>query len=96
MSKSGNVENILVSRNELEKLRMSRVTDKGTEIALTMPAGSSLSDGDVVLLTSEKMVVVKRESESVAIVTVHYDTSDDNMLETAVKIGHSIGNLHGQ
>jgi UreE urease accessory protein, N-terminal domain len=33
---------------------MRRVTDKGTQIALVMPRGSHLRDGDVVFLTSEK------------------------------------------
>ena len=94
MSKSGNVETIIVARLESERTRMRKVSDKGTEIALTMPPGSCLSDGDVVLLTGEKMVVVQREPENVALVIVHDNIPQDHVLETAVRIGHTIGNLH--
>ena len=55
MTRSGNVEYIVVvTRIESQRLRMKRVTDKGTQIALVMPRGSHLRDGDVVFLTSEK------------------------------------------
>jgi urease accessory protein len=94
MSKSGNVENISVARVESERSRMRKVSDKGTEIALIMPPGSCLNHGDVVLLTGEKMVVVQREPENVALVTVRDNIPQEHMLETAVKIGHAIGNLH--
>lgn len=94
MSKSGKVETIIVARLESERTRMRKVSDKGTEIALTMPPGTCLSDGDVVILTGEKMVVVQREPENVALVTVHDNIPQDHMLETAVRIGHTIGNLH--
>lgn len=94
MSKSGNVEKIMVARLESERTRMRKVSDKGTEIALIMPPGSYLSDGDVVLLTGERMVVVQREPENVALVTVHDNIPQGHMLETAVRIGHTIGNLH--
>jgi urease accessory protein len=94
MSKSGNVENISVARVESERSRMRKVSDKGTEIALIMPPGSCLNHGDVVLLTGEKMVVVQREPENVALVTVRDNIPEEHMLETAVKIGHAIGNLH--
>lgn len=94
MSKVGNVEKISVSRFESDRLRMRKVSDKGTELALTLPPGSCLSHDDVVLLTGEKMVVVQREPENVALVTVRKNIPEDHILETAVKIGHTIGNLH--
>jgi urease accessory protein len=94
MSKVGNVEKISVSRLESDRLRMRKVSDKGTELALTLPPGSCLNHDDVVLLTGEKMVVVQREPENVALVTVRKNIPEDHILETAVKIGHTIGNLH--
>jgi urease accessory protein len=93
MIKNGKIESILLTRNESEKLRMRKVTDKGTEIALTMSAGSYLNDGDIVLSNDDRMIIVKRQSESVAVVTILYN-SKEKLLATAVKIGHTIGNLH--
>lgn len=94
MAKNDKAESILLTRNESEKSRMRKVSDKGTEVALAMPAGSCLNDGDVVLLDDEKMIIVKQKSESVALVTILDNTTNENFLETAVKIGHIIGNLH--
>jgi urease accessory protein len=94
MEQRGKVEYIIVSRLESQRLRMRKVTDSGTEIALSLPAGSCLDDGDVVFMTREKMVVVKREPEMVASVFINPSPFDDNLLATAVKIGHTIGNLH--
>jgi urease accessory protein len=94
MIKNGKVESILLTRNESEKLRMRKVTDKGTEIVITMSPGSYLNDGDVVLSNDDRMIIVKRQSESVALVTILHNTSNEKLLATAVKIGHTIGNLH--
>jgi urease accessory protein len=94
MLKSGNVEKILVARLESDRARMRKVSDKGTEIALTLHSGSHIRDGDVILLTDKKMVVVQRASENVAMVSVHDNISADHVLEVAVKIGHTIGNMH--
>ena len=84
----------MLARDESEKSRMRKVSDKGTEVALIMPSGSCLNDGDVVLVDDEKMIIVKRKSESVGLVTILHNTSNENLLKTAVKIGHIIGNLH--
>jgi urease accessory protein len=94
MAKNGKAESILLTRNESEKSRMRKVSNKGTEVALTMPAGSCLNDGDVILSDDDRMIIVKRQSESVALVTILKGTSNENLLATAVKIGHTIGNLH--
>jgi urease accessory protein len=59
MTKNNKVESILLTLNESEKLRMRKVSYKGTGMALTMPARSCLNDGDVVFLNDEKMMIVK-------------------------------------
>lgn len=94
MLQSGKVEYITVSRLESQRLRMRKVTDNGTDLVLNISERACLNDGDVVFMTREKMVVVKRELESVALITLHSCLSDDNLLAIAVKVGHAIGNLH--
>lgn len=94
MLKSGFIEKIEITRLESDRSRIRKVSDKGTELALTVPPGTHVSDGDVVLLTSEKMVIVQRASESVATVSVKSNITPDHLFETAVKLGHTIGNMH--
>ena len=66
MQARGLVETISVSRMESTRVRMRKVSNNGTDIALTLPPGTTLRDGDVVALAEDKMVVVRREPESVA------------------------------
>jgi urease accessory protein len=56
--------------------------------------GSHICDGDVVLLAEERMVIAKRDTENVAIVTLNNDASTQQILDTAIKLGHIIGNMH--
>lgn len=84
----GDVEKVAISRSESERMRMRKTTDKGTDVALALPAGTRLRHGDVVSL-SEKMIVIAVEPEKVAIVRLKNGDT-----RTAVLVGHAIGNLH--
>ncbi len=88
MSGEGAVERIRISRMEAERTRMRKTTDRGTDVALTLAAGTRLRHGDV-LAVSEKMIIVEQEPERVAVVRIK---GHDKRL--AVLVGHAIGNLH--
>ncbi|MFN2435138.1 MAG: hypothetical protein ABR515_07160, partial [Nitrososphaeraceae archaeon] len=60
MLRSDQVEKIQMTRLECERARIRKVTDKGTDLALTMSHGSRIKDGDIALLTDDKMVIVER------------------------------------
>ena len=94
MMKKDKVEKILVSRLEADRIRIRKVSNKGTDLALTLAPGSHISDGDVVLLAEERMVVAKRETENVAIISLNNDVSTEQILDTAIRLGHIIGNMH--
>jgi urease accessory protein len=94
MLKKDKVEKIELGRLQADRNRIRKVSDKGTDLALTLNSGSHICDGDVVLLTEERMVIAKRESENVAIVSLNNDVSKEQILETAIKLGHIIGNMH--
>jgi len=94
MLKSDHVERIEITRLESERSRIRKVSDKGTDLVLTMIPGSHINDGDVLLLTEEKMVIAKRVSENVAIISLKENISADQLFETAIKIGHTIENMH--
>ncbi len=88
-------ESVKISRMESQRVRMRKSSNKGTDIAITLPPGSRLHHGDVVLDTDDKMVIVELEPENVAVVQVRTDSlHKDDLIEVAVKIGHTIGNLH--
>lgn len=82
------VERMSISRTESERLRMRKSTDRGTDVALAMPAGTRLRHGDVVSMT-DRMIVVAIEPEKVAVVRLKGGDA-----RTAVLVGHAIGNLH--
>lgn len=94
MLKSDQVERIEMTRFECERVRVRKVSDKGTDIAIAMATGSRINDGDIVFLTGEKMIVVKRTSENVATISLKSDMSYDQLFETAIRLGHTIGNMH--
>jgi urease accessory protein len=88
-------ETIKINRLESERVRMRKTSDKGTDIALTLPQGSHLRHGDVIMLTEDKMVIVEIEPENVAIVEIKDNIRDgDDIIKVPVIIGHTIGNLH--
>lgn len=92
--KKDKVEEIQLSRLEADRTRIRKLSNKSTDLALTMEPGSHINEGDVLLLTEEKMVIVKRESENVAIISLNNDVSAKQIMETAIKLGHIIGNMH--
>lgn len=94
MLKSDHVEKIEITRLESERTRIRKVSNKGTDLALIMTRGSHINDGDVVLLTDDKMVIAKRVPEHVAEISLKGNISTEQILETAIKLGHTIGNMH--
>src|SRR6187402_1404916 len=84
-------ETIKVSRWESERVRMRKTSDKGTDIALTLPQGTHLRHGDVIMLTKDKIVIVEIEPENVAMVEVKDNIHNDNdIIGVSVIIGHTI------
>jgi urease accessory protein len=87
-------ETIKISRLESQRVRMRKISDKGTDVALTLPPGTRLKHGDVIIITENKMVVVGIEPESVIMIELRDNIHQDDVVEVPVRIGHTIGNLH--
>lgn|SRR4029078_3656513 len=94
MMKYGYVEIIEISRLESDRPRMRKTSDKGTDLALVLDNGSHIDHGDVVLLTEDKMVIAMRISENVATISLRDSITTDQIFKTAIKLGHTIGNMH--
>jgi urease accessory protein len=94
MIKTGLLEKIEINRLESDRARIRKISDKGTDLALTLIPGYHINNGDVVMLTEEKMVIANRTPENVAMISLKGIVSEDQLFETAIKIGHTIGNMH--
>jgi len=87
-------ETIKISRLESQRIRMRKISDKGTDVALTLPPGTRLKHGDVIIITENKMVVVGIESEDVIMIEIRDNIHQNDIVEVPVRVGHTIGNLH--
>ena len=87
-------ETIKISRLESQRVRMRKLSDKGTDVALTLPPGTRLRHGDVIIITENKMVVVGIEPEDVIMIEIRDNIHQDDIVEVPVRVGHTIGNLH--
>ena len=87
-------ETIKIGRLESQRVRMRKISDKGTDVALTLPPGTRLRHGDVIIITENKIVVVGIEPEDVIIVEIRDNIHEDDIVEVPVRVGHTIGNLH--
>jgi urease accessory protein len=94
MSSTKKCEVIRISRLESQRIRMRKTSDKGSDIAITLSQGSQLHHGDVLFLDQERMIIVEREPEDVAVIEIRNNLHEDDMIEIPVKVGHTIGNLH--
>lgn len=93
MSAKAQVELVRINRPEAQRVRMRKMSDKGTDIAMTLPPGTKLRHGDVALLSEGRMIIVEIEAEKVAVVEVKH-LHEDDAIGVPVRIGHTIGNLH--
>ena len=87
-------ETIKISRLESQRVRMRKISDKGTDVALTLPPGTRLRHGDVIIITENKIVVVGIEPEDVIMIEIRDNIHEDDIVEVPVRVGHTIGNLH--
>jgi urease accessory protein len=88
---AGTGERLLVSRMEMERLRLRRRTDGETDIGLVLEPGSRLHHGDV--LAAEKFIVVEQLPEKVVSISISKDDFE-KMVALAALVGHTIGNRH--
>ena len=92
MRSRGRCEVLSVSRMEMERLRLRRKTDRGTDVGLVLEPGKRLHHGDVIY-AKEKLIIVEQPPERVASFRVKR-ASAEKMVGMAALAGHAIGNRH--
>ena len=88
------LETILISRSEAQRVRMRKTSNKGTDVAIMLPQNTHIKHGDVLLLDNDKIIVVEIKPERVAVIAIENNIASHHLLEMAAKVGHTIGNLH--
>ena len=71
-------ETIKISRLESQRVRMRKLSDKGTDVVLNLPPYTLFKHGDVMITTENKMVVVGREPEDVIMMEIRDNIHEDD------------------
>ena len=91
LRKTKNCELIKFSRIELDKTRIRRKTDKGTDVGVVIDSTKKLQNGDVLLSNQEKFIIVEQMPEKV--ISIKTKRPNENQ-EVLVTLGHIVGNRH--
>ena len=91
LRKTQNCEMIKFSRAELDKTRIRRKTDKGTDVGVVIDSTKKLHNGDVLLSNPEKFILVEQIPEKVISIKIKKPNENPEVLVT---LGHIIGNRH--
>lgn len=84
-------ERLKISRLELERGRIRKKTNLGTDIGLVLDSGTRLHHGDVIVSNLKKFIVIEQFPEKV--ISIKIKKLKDN-LAMSVTLGHIIGNRH--
>ena len=82
-------DRIRMTRAELEKSRFRKTTVGGADVAVTLPAGTVLRDGDLLDAGGGRRILVEQEPERVATARPGEGGS-----AAAFLVGHIVGNRH--
>ena len=84
-------QRLKISRLELERSRIRKKTDLGTDIGLILDSGTRLHHGDVIVSNLKKFVIIEQLPEKVISIRIRQLKKNPNGL---VILGHIIGNRH--
>ncbi len=88
------VECLEVAWDEATKRRLRRLTDRGTDVAIDLPAGSFLADGAVLHAEKDLVIVVVRPRQAAVVVQFRPGARAEDLAGDAFRLGHSLGNQH--
>lgn len=84
-------ERLKISRLELERGRVRRKTDRGTDVGLVLGYDQKLHHGDVIVRNRKKFIIIEQLPEKVLYVKLRELKGD---IIDLVMLGHIIGNRH--
>jgi urease accessory protein UreE len=93
MKAAGKNETMSLSRTDMQRMRLRRRTDSGSDVGIILQPDARLRDGDVLVSTREKFIVVRQLREKVLSVKVR-ELDPGIAAEVSALVGHAIGNRH--
>ena len=72
-------ETVKITRLESSRVRMRKASDKGTDVALILPQGARLRDGDIIMLEPDKLIIIEIEPENVAMIEIENNIEQDHV-----------------
>ncbi len=91
MDSAKKCERLKIPRLELERSRIRKKTDFGTDIGLILDFGTGFHNGDVIISNKKKFIIIEQLSEKVISIRIKKLKKNPTRLIT---IGHLIGNRH--
>jgi urease accessory protein len=87
--KDRNYKRLLLQRSEMEKTRLRKKTNDGTDVGINLEHGIMLQNGDVVMM-GEIKILIEQKPEKIITVKI----KDPQSAHVSVVLGHIIGNRH--
>lgn len=84
------MESVLVERHEMQRGRLRRKTDRGTDVGLDLPGGTVLRNGDLVR-GDGVTILVRQAPETVGVVRA---AGRPAAPQAWMLVAHAIGNMH--
>lgn len=85
-------DRVRMTRAELERSRFRKTTEGGADIAVSLPPGTALRDGDVLDGGGGRLIVVEQAPEK--ILTARPRRGGGGGAAAAFLVGHAVGNRH--
>lgn len=84
-------ERLKISRLELERSRIRKKTDFGTDVGLILDSGTRLYHGDILVSNTNKFIMIEQLPEKVISIKIKKLKKNPTGL---IMLGHIIGNRH--
>lgn len=88
------IDRLPVAHAEAARSRFRARTEAGTDVGIALPRGAYLAEGAVLADDGERIVVVERTPEEVAVVRLDAAADCAPAVADAVRLGHAFGNQH--
>src|SRR3989442_13451044 len=87
-------DRIRLPRRDAAKNRLRVTSQRGTDVLIDVPRGTTLKHGDVLLLGEDEILTVEGLPEETMIVTLSPHEDWRERVETAARIGYMLGIKH--
>lgn len=90
----GAVDRVLLQRRDATRNRLRISSERGTDVMIDVPRGTTLRHGDLLYLGEDKILIVEWQPEETMIITLSAAEDWKERVESAAKIGYILGIKH--